>query len=305
MIFKQTYNNFVKLHEVKFSLEKEIQKLVENNLNILLNLEFLETEFKIENYRFDTIAYNNETNAFYIIEYKKLTNDRLVDQGFAYLATMLNRKADFVLLFNRVKSQNRQISDFDWSQSRIVFISPGYSNYQLDANTNLSLPFDLYLVKKYQNDIISFEKIEDRKKTSENSLKDFAVIKDEKVAKVVSEIKVYTEDNHLNNVASDIIELYEKLKSRVLEWGDINIEPKKFYIAFKGSKNIFDVVVQKTQLKIFINLRKGELRDTEGFMRDCSNVGHWGNGDYEVVITDDSKLEYLLSLIKQSWEVNK
>lgn len=307
MIFKQKDKTFNRLKEVKFLLEKDIQKLVETNLKNMLDLDFLTTEFAIENYRFDTIAFNCETNAFYIIEYKKLTNDKLVDQGFAYLGTMLKRKADFVLLYNRVKKANKQINDFDWSQARIVFISPSYSSYQLDASTYLNLPFDLYLIKRYENDIVSFEKVEDRKKVAENFLKDFEVIKDENVSKVINEIKVYTEYDHLEGFGAkeEIIELYEKLKSRILEWGSVEVEPRKFYIAFRGSKNITDIAIQKNQLKLWINLRKGQLKDTEGFSRDCSTIGHWGNGDYEMAIKDDSKLDYILSLIKQSWEINK
>ncbi|MDN6577103.1 MAG: transporter, partial [Lactiplantibacillus plantarum] len=33
-----------------------------------------------------------------------------------------------------------------------------------------------------------------------------------------------------------------------------------------------------------------------------SSIGHWGNGDYEVIIKDDTQIEYILSLIKQAWE---
>jgi predicted transport protein len=35
-------------------------------------------------------------------------------------------------------------------------------------------------------------------------------------------------------------------------------------------------------------------------MRDVSNTGHWGNGDYELVITNNDNLEYILYLIKQA-----
>lgn len=212
MIFKSKDNYLTRIQEIRFVLEKDIQKLVEDNLSEMLNLELLTTEFTIENYRFDTIAYNSEAKSFYIIEYKKLTNDKLVDQGFAYLGTMLKRKADFVLLYNRVKKVNTQINDFDWSQARIIFISPSYSNYQLDACSYLNLPFDLYLIKKYENDIIFFEKIEDRKNTIDSSLKDFEVIKDENVSKVISEIKVYTEYDHLQGAREDLAELYEIIK---------------------------------------------------------------------------------------------
>ena len=39
---------------------------------------------------------------------------------------------------------------------------------------------------------------------------------------------------------------------------------------------------------------------TRKISRDVSSVGHWGNGDYEVVVDDTKNLEYVMSLIKQA-----
>jgi len=80
---------------------------------------------------------------------------------------------------------------------------------------------------------------------------------------------------------------------------DIDIEPKKLYIAFKKNKNIADVVISKNGLKIFINSKKGKLDDPKKIARDVSEIGHWGNGDYEVMASNTDNLEYIMSLIKQ------
>lgn len=42
------------------------------------------------------------------------------------------------------------------------------------------------------------------------------------------------------------------------------------------------------------------LDDPKKLMRDVSSIGHWGNGDYEVIVNDTKNLEYLMSLIKQA-----
>ena len=67
----------------------------------------------------------------------------------------------------------------------------------------------------------------------------------------------------------------------------------------KKDKNLCDIVILKKGLKLFINLSKGQLDDAKKLMRDVSNTGHWGNGDYEVVVTNTKDLEYIMSLIKQ------
>ena len=51
---------------VSFKLEKDIQSLVEKNTQTLFELEFIESEFKVENYRIDTLCFDNENNSFVI-----------------------------------------------------------------------------------------------------------------------------------------------------------------------------------------------------------------------------------------------
>ncbi|MGH9953361.1 MAG: hypothetical protein ACRD5J_17215 [Nitrososphaeraceae archaeon] len=51
-------------------------------------------------------------------------------------------------------------------------------------------------------------------------------------------------------------------------------------------------------------MKKGTLNDLKNMTRDVSNVGHWGNGDYEVKISKPTDIGYLLSLIRQSYDKN-
>jgi predicted transport protein len=57
--------------------------------------------------------------------------------------------------------------------------------------------------------------------------------------------------------------------------------------------------MQKKGLKIFINTKIGTLDDPKGLAKDVSNIGHRGNGDYQIQIENDKDLEYIMSLIKQ------
>ncbi|MFG4529600.1 hypothetical protein ACFZ8Z_13365, partial [Acinetobacter baumannii] len=59
------------LIEQPFKLEKEIQSIFENNLMLLTGLELVKSEFTIKNNRIDTLAFDPESLAFVIIEYKR------------------------------------------------------------------------------------------------------------------------------------------------------------------------------------------------------------------------------------------
>lgn len=300
MIFTNKNGNLLPQKETNFKLEKDLQKLVEENLYEILNLTFVKTEFSIESYRFDTVAYNEETKSFTIIEYKRGKNESLVDQGYAYLYTLLNRKADFVLLYNEVFKTSKGMNDFDWSQTRIVFISPQFTNYQKNATAFINMPFELYEIKQYESGIVSVNQV-NKQEQKEEIVSD---ARDDKLKKVAKEIVVYTEEDALQNVSDTTREWYDEIKDRILEFGNIEIVPKKLYIAFKGKTNVCDFIMQKEQFKVIINVKEGELSDPRQMARNVKNVGHWGNGDYEITVKDSDSFDYIMNLIRQSFDVN-
>ncbi|MDB4158059.1 DUF5655 domain-containing protein [bacterium] len=290
------------IKEKPFRLEKEIQELTENNLKTIFGLEFVKSEFALNNFRIDTLAFDKEANAFVIIEYKRDKNFSVIDQGYAYLSLMLNNKADFILEFNENLDKTLKRTDVDWSQSRVLFVSPAFTNYQREAINFKDLPIELWEVKRFENTTVSYEQIQ--KAGAQESIKTISKA-DKTIDNVAKEIKVYSEQEHLENVSEEIKELYEKFKSAIQNLDNLEIKPKKKYIAFVSGRNVIDILPQKKALKMWINMSKGELDDTKGITRDVSTTGHWGNGDFEIQVKDDENLEYILSLVKQSIKKNK
>lgn len=66
--------NNEKLKEKDFVNEKELQTYFEEHLKEILGLEFVSTEFVVGNFRLDTVAFEEETKSFKIIEYKNVKN---------------------------------------------------------------------------------------------------------------------------------------------------------------------------------------------------------------------------------------
>ena len=290
------------IKETPFRLEKDIQKITEKNLSLVFGYEFVRSEFTIHDFRIDTLAYDKEANAFVVIEYKKSKSFSVIDQGYAYLSLMLNNKADFILEYNENKKNTLKRNDIDWSQSKVLFISPSFTNYQKQSINFKDLPIELWTIKKYDNNTILYDQIQAA--NARESVKTISR-KNEAVEQVNKEIKVYTEEEHLKRASDEIKELYEKFKEALSSLDHFEIKSRKKYVAFVSGSNVVDIHPQKNSLKIWINLKRGELDDAKGLARDVSSVGHWGNGDYEVQFSDDENLEYLISLAKQSWKKNK
>jgi predicted transport protein len=285
-----------------FKLEKEIQRLTEDNLNLIFGLDLVRSEFMINQFRIDTLAYDQDQKTFVIIEYKRDKNFSVIDQGYAYLSLMLNNKADFILEYNENSKNSLKRDDVDWSQSKIIFISPSFTSYQREAINFKDLPIELWEIKRYSNKSVNMNQIQTP--GAKESVKTISR-KDATIEKVSQEIKVYTEEEHLDKGTDEIKELYERLKAGILNLENLEIKPKKHYVAFVANSNVVDIHIQKSGLKIWINLQKGQLDDAKQITRDVSNIGHWGNGDYEISIKNDEDIEYILSLIKQSLKFNK
>lgn len=297
-IFTSKKGQLSQLKQQKFKLEKDIQRLFEENLTLLSGYIFIRSEFSIKNSRIDTLAFDPETQAFVIIEYKRQQNSSVVDQGISYLNLMLEYKADFIVEYNEKQKFPLKRNDVDWSQSKVIFVSPAFNDFQIQATNFKDLPIELWEVNRFDNDIITLNII--NKLKSAPNIKAVSNEKREELS-ILKEIKVYQESDHLADKTDFIQELYESFRQAILNLDqNIEINVRKLYIAFKKDRNIADIRIQQKNLKIWINLPYGELDDPKNLTKNVSNTGHWGNGDYEIAVESTQYLEYVMSLIKQA-----
>lgn len=300
-IFEQRAHSLTGLKEKPFKLEREIQSVVENSLDAIFGFRLIKSEFMIKNYRIDTLAFDEESKSFVIFEFKRDRNYSVVDQGVSYLNLMLEYKADFIVEFNESQKQNLRRNDVDWTQSKVIFVAPAFTDFQIQSSNFKDLPIELWECKRFENNIVVINPI--KKSSSAPSISQVQSNTNSKISKVTKEVKVYTEENHLEGKCDEVQELYESFKTAILNLSpNIEVSATKLYIAFKKGKNITDIQLQKKGLKLWINLSKGELDDPKNLASDVSGVGHWGNGDYELKVSDTTHLEYIMSLIKQAIE---
>jgi hypothetical protein len=165
-IYTVKNNNLKQIKETKFSLEKELQTLTDNNLETVFQLELITTQFSLDGLRIDTLAYDHRLNSFVIIEYKKDKSFSVIDQGYAYLSLMINHKADFILEFNERNGVNIKKSEINWQMSRVLFVASSFTPHQKRA-IRMTLPIELWEVKKFDNESVSYNKVSTENKSQE------------------------------------------------------------------------------------------------------------------------------------------
>lgn len=298
-IYTLNSGTLTQIKESPFKLEREIQSIFEQNLGTVMDLELVKSEFSIKNKRIDTLAFDPQSKAFIIIEYKKDKNISVVDQGFTYLSLMLENKADFIIEYNESLKKRLTRDEVDWSQTRVVFVSTSFTQNQKLATNFKDIASELWEVKRFENQTISITPI--KKSKSAESIKPITQ-QNKELKAVQDEIKVYTEEDHLVKPTEELKELYELLRNRILTLADdIEVVPQKLYIAFrKDKKNFTYLHLQKKNIKIWLNAKWGEINELKGIASNVSNKGHYGYGEYEIDMNDDTELEYILSLMKET-----
>jgi len=298
-IYTLNSGTLTQIKESPFKLEREIQSIFEQNLGTVMDLELVKSEFSIKNKRVDTLAFDPQSKAFIIIEYKKDKNISVVDQGFTYLSLMLENKADFIIEYNESLKKRLTRDEVDWSQTRVVFVSTSFTQNQKLATNFKDIASELWEVKRFENQTISITPI--KKSKSAESIKPITQ-QNKELKAVQDEIKVYTEEDHLVKPTEELKELYELLRNRILTLADdIEVVPQKLYIAFrKDKKNFTYLHLQKKNIKIWLNAKWGEINELKGIASNLSNKGHYGYGEYEIDMNDDTELEYILSLMKET-----
>ena len=300
LLFQDNKSSLLDLREVPFKLEKEIQQLFEKNLFQITGLELVKSEFSIQNQRIDTLAFDIENGAFVIIEYKRGHNYSVFDQGVAYLNTLLKYKADFVLEYNEALDKSLKKNEVDWSQSKIVFVSPAFNQMQKQAVDFKDLNIELWEVKRFENNIVVIDGVQKSQAAPSIKLTSTSE-KDTELSEITKEIKTYQEEDFYQGKTEEVIELYNDFKQAILNLSpEIVVVPKKHWIGFKIDKrNVADIQIQSKGLRISINMKEGELDDPKKMTENVANKGHFGNGDYQIVVSDTKHLEYVMSLIKQ------
>tara|TARA_Y100000768_G_scaffold313539_1_gene248302 strand:+ start:2585 stop:3541 length:957 start_codon:yes stop_codon:yes gene_type:complete len=296
-----------------FELEKDIQGLIESNVDTLFNLEFISTEFTVGDFRLDSLCFDNESNSFVVIEYKKGSSYSVIDQGYSYMSIMLNNKSDFILEFIEKTGKSLKKNEVDWSQSKIIFISPSFNSYQKNSINFKDVPFELWEIKKYSNNTISLNQYMSTSKESIQKLEgsENSVIKD-----VGKEVKVFEEDEHTSKCNEELLQRWNQLRENLSELDGVELVPKRDYISLmSGNKTISYFIFRKES--IVIELVRGNIK-TDGEksrnyfdIDDSKNLTEerfwtWRNGTkgsvYVIRFKKSSDIDYMMFLIKQKYK---
>lgn len=311
-IFDIAEGKLSSVEQTNFALEKDLQQLIEKNLQTVFNCRFVATEFSTGGQhagRIDTLALSEENNPV-IIEYKKVESSDLINQSLFYLHWIYDHKGDFEIA---VQQRLGNEVDVDWSDIRVICIAPNYKKYDLHAVAVMGANIELWKYRLFSNDSIYLEEVFHNSKgqNAGNHLLEQnnsqhnpvyhnhpqhnhpqhnnpQIVTASKKVGLSGTTAVYTFDGHVRNKSDAMVQLVSTIRDFIMGI-DESIEevPKKYYIAYKGSQNIVCMEVKLRYIKLWLKLSPSIIPEYTPNYRDVSNIGHYGTGDVEFSVRSE------------------
>lgn len=291
----------------EFKLEKDLQRLIEENMGIIFNCQLIATEFSTGNIhsgRIDSLAISEDFNPV-IIEYKKVASSDLINQSLYYLHWIRDHKGDFQVAANKALGKNIEV---DWSDIRVICIAPEYKKYDLLAVQVMGANIELWQYKLYENGILNIEEVYKRINTTLREFEDHneknpVMVEAGRKAAITRKNAVYTIEEHFDNLDKSLVDLFNTVRDYITSL-DSSIEelPKKNYIAYKTSQNFVCLQTYKKKLTLYLKLNPDEVKPMPKQCRDVRNIGHYGTGEFELTIKNQIDFEETKHLINDAYK---
>ncbi len=311
-LFRLQGNTAIELAGRTVALERNLQALIEGQMETFLGVRFLATEYitgKTHRGRIDSLGLD-ENGCPVIIEYKRHSNENVISQGLFYLDWLLDHRAEFRFLV--MEKLGKEAADrIEWDDTRLLCIAADFTRYDQHAVQQIPRNIELIRYKLFSDDLLLFELVNAQTAPNTNATpigtkaKATATEPDESPSAPKSAGKDKSLADQLSAASPEIQSLYDQTASLLLSLGDdVQQKSLKFYTAFRRLKNFACVVAGPNRLLVRLKLDPGSVVFEEGFSRDVSQIGHWGTGDVEVCLRTPADLQKAQPLLARSYAEN-
>ena len=284
-------------------VEKSLQTLLERHLEAFLGVRFLASEHstgKNQRGRIDTLGLD-ENGSPVIIEYKRATNENVINQGLFYLDWLMDHREGFQWLVME-KLGKQAAETVDWSGPRLLCIAGDFTGYDEHAIKQINRNIELIRYRHYGDDLLLLELVNATSPPTDSALRPLT----EGGGTSAQKSKTVTEQ--LAGASTALADRFEALKAYLLALGDdVQLKTLAGYLAFRRFKNFACVEfrVRKEHLVVFVKVdpEQVDLAANKGFLRDVRKMGYF-TGNLQITIRSDDDLERAKPYLVKSYEAS-
>ncbi len=280
------------------ALEKSLQNLIEKNLETFLGVRFLGSEYstgKSHGGRIDTLGID-ENGCPVIIEYKRASNENVINQGLFYLDWLMDHKGEFELKV--LKLLGKDVSEnIEWLSPRLICIAGDYTKYDLHAVAQINRNVELMRYRKYGSELLLLELVNS---VSADTNGTHTEVKKGKAQQ--GQYKTFTDQ--LVSAGEKVTDLYNQFKQVVMTLGDdVQIKRLKYYEAFKRIKNVacLELRLRDKCIVAYVKMDPKKVDLIKGFTADYSKIGHYGTGDLQVTMKSAEDIEKAMPILEKAY----
>ena len=213
-VFRTNGGTVCELEGRSVALEKSLQSLIEKYLDVFLGIRFLASEYptgKTHGGRIDTLGID-ENGCPCIIEYKRATNENVINQGLFYLDWLLDHKGEYELLVLKRLGQ-AAAEGIEWGSPRLLCIAGDFTKYDEHAVQQINRNIELLRYVRFGEELLLLQLV--------NAV--VASVADEEPVAGVKPKPKYKDKTVANQIAAaspKLTDLYEALKATLVSLGD-------------------------------------------------------------------------------------
>ncbi|MFE9308080.1 DUF5655 domain-containing protein [Streptomyces sp. NPDC006706] len=270
-------------------VESEVQGLVEANMEMLLGVRFLASEYSIgpvHGGRIDSLGLD-ENGSPVVVEYKRGVDSGVINQGLFYLSWLMDHRAEFQHLV-RDQLGATTAAHVLWSAPRLICVAGDFTRYDVHAVREHRRTIDLVRYRFFGKDLLGLETV------ASVSGRTSAAERVRLHAAVLPPVRGHS---------GALAELAEAVDEVLLGLGDgVSRVQRKQYRAYQRLRNFACVCPpQKTKVLVYLMADPGEVDLVPGFTRDVTGLGHHGTGDLEVQLRSERDVERAVDLSRASY----
>ena len=258
-LFRYDQQGASELAGVSAQVEKQLQRLIEAQMETFLGVRFLASEYstgKTHKGRIDSLGLD-ENGCPVIIEYKRHSNENVMSQGLFYLDWLLDHRAEFwKLVLDRFGKE--AADQIEWSGTRLVCIAGDFTRYDEHAVGLMPRNIELIRYKLFGKDLILFEQVNSVAVVDASASSDELPVSATSAASGKAEQKTHADQ--LATASPALLALFEQFTSFVHSLGDdIQQKPLKLYVAFSRIKNFICATLiskQDPHLRLWLKLNR-------------------------------------------------
>jgi predicted transport protein len=281
------------LPSTSVTFEKELQTLIEQNMATFFGITFLKSEFPITNGRIDSLGVD-ENNCPVIFEYKRSTNENVINQGLFYLDWLMDHRADFKWLVMDILGAEKA-NMIEWDIPCVICIASDFTKFDEHAVNQMQRNIKLVKYKKFGKDLILFEHLNAPVVKPMSDPAPRAPGAGQGLPQKTFLQKFEAAEIPLRNVYSSIADYIISLGDDVTE------NQLKHYVAFKKIRNIACVEIHQSKILIHLAIDPHTVEIQKDFTKDMTNTGHFGTGDLQVTIKSMADFEKAKPLIDRAY----